>query len=112
MKRNIEIIFTATAASLLSLTALAEDKTPPIPARTDYAREHAGRSQGDRLQSAAKASDMIGMRVENYQGGTLGKIEDLALDLESGRIVQVILSSGGVVGVGDRLSAVPPGVLH
>jgi|GEM_PF-4526430 hypothetical protein len=50
----------------MSLTAFAEDNTPPIPARTDYAREHASLSQGDRLQSAAKASDMIGRRVDNY----------------------------------------------
>src|SRR6185436_9502962 len=42
----------------------------------------------------------------------LGKVEDLAIDVESGRILQVILSIGGFVGIGDPLTAVPPGALH
>ncbi len=39
-------------------------------------------------------------------------MEDLAVDVESGRIVQVILSTGGFIGIGDTLTAVPPGALH
>src|SRR6185436_4145711 len=34
------------------------------------------------------------------------------VDVESGRVIQVILSTGGVVGIGDTLTAVPPGALH
>jgi sporulation protein YlmC with PRC-barrel domain len=52
------------------------------------------------------------MAVNNYQDEKLGKVEDLAVDVESGRVVQVILSTGGFVGIGDRLTAVPPGALH
>jgi sporulation protein YlmC with PRC-barrel domain len=52
------------------------------------------------------------MEVKNYQDEKLGKVEDLALDVESGRIVQVILSTGGFIGIGDTLTAVPPGALH
>ncbi len=66
----------------------------------------------DRLNDAAKASDLIGMTVKNYQDEKLGKVEDLAVDVESGRIVQVILSTGGFIGIGDTLTAVPPGALH
>ncbi len=68
--------------------------------------------RADRLNGAAKASDLIGMAVKNYQDEKLGKVEDLAVDVESGRIVQVILSTGGFIGIGDTLSAVPPGALH
>jgi sporulation protein YlmC with PRC-barrel domain len=64
------------------------------------------------LNEAAKATDIIGMTVKNDQGQKLGKVDDLAVDVESGRIVQVILSSGGFVGMGDTLTAVPPEALH
>ncbi len=60
----------------------------------------------------AKAGDVIGMTVKNNQDEKLGKVEDLAVDVESDRIVQVILSSGGFMGVDNTLTAVPPGVLH
>jgi sporulation protein YlmC with PRC-barrel domain len=66
----------------------------------------------DRLQGAAKASDLIGMTVKNYQDEKLGKVDDLAVDVESGRVIQVILSTGGFIGIGDTLTAVPPGALH
>jgi len=66
----------------------------------------------ERLGRAEKSSDIIGMEVKNYQGEKLGKVDDLALDVETGRIVQVILSTGGFVGIGDTLHAVPPGALH
>ena len=52
------------------------------------------------------------MPVKNLRDEKLGKVEDLAVDVESGRIVQVILSTGGFLGVGDTLTAVPPGALH
>jgi sporulation protein YlmC with PRC-barrel domain len=81
--------------------------------RPDYNRDGTSHSRrADRLNGAAKASDVIGMTVENYQGEKLGKVEDVAVDVESGRIVQVILSTGGFIGIGDTQTAVPPGALH
>jgi len=52
------------------------------------------------------------MTVNNYQNEKLGKVDDLAVDVESGRILQVVLSIGGFIGIGDTLTAVPPGALH
>ncbi len=115
MKRTLPILFTATAASLLSFTVLAQDNNNrPQSDRPEYTRDRSARttSHAGRLHSAAKASDVIGMTVKNLQDEKLGTVEDLAVDVESGRIVQVILSTGGFIGVGDRLSAVPPGALH
>ncbi len=68
--------------------------------------------RAERLNDPAKAGDIIGMAVQNYQNDKLGKVEELAVDVESGRVVLVILSSGGFAGIGDRLTAVPPGALH
>src|ERR1035437_4120669 len=112
MKRKLQIIISASAASVLVFSALAQDTPNPKTDRPDYTRQRLARPQADRLNGAAKASDLIGMTVNNYQNEKLGKVEDLAVDVESGRIVQVILSTGGFLGIGDTLRAVPPGALH
>lgn len=113
MKLKSKIITGASVASLLALSALAQDSTAPRTAdqnHPDYRRSH---ERGmNRLNETAKASDIIGLTVKNYQGEKLGKVEDLAVDVESGRIVQVIISTGGLMGVGSSLTAVPPGALH
>jgi sporulation protein YlmC with PRC-barrel domain len=109
MKRKFQIIVSASAASVLAFSALAQD-TRNI--KTDGPVSTARAQRPNQLKDAAKASDVIGKTVLNNQGEKLGKVEDLALDVESGRIVQVILSTGGFIGIGDTLTAVPPGALH
>jgi hypothetical protein len=59
-----------------------------------------------------KASKVIGTAVQNLQNEKLGKVENILLDLSSGRIVAVIISSGGFLGIGDELSAIPPTTLR
>jgi len=54
----------------------------------------------------------MGMPVTNLQDEKLGKVENLLVDLSSGRVVEVIVSSGGFLGIGDELSAVPPTALR
>ena len=56
-------------------------------------------------------STLAGDKVSNLAGEDLGKIEDFMLDLESGRIAYAVLSFGGVLGIGDKLFAVPPEAL-
>ena len=55
-----------------------------------------------------KASELIGMNVENVSDQKVGDISNLGLDLRAGRIAYVILGSGGVLGVGDKLYVMPP----
>ena len=113
MKRKLQIIISASAASLLACSALAQDTPSPKMDRPEYTRDRLPQARSpDRLNDAAKASDVIEMTVKNYQNEKLGKVEDLAVDVESGRIVQVVLSTGGFLGIGDTLTAVPPGALH
>lgn len=110
MKKKMKTILTASTASVLAFAALAQASPDAHP---EYTRDRAPAARhADRLNGAAKASDVIGMTVKNYQDEKLGKVEDLGVDVESGRIVQVILSTGGFLGIGDTLTAVPPGALH
>ena len=53
------------------------------------------------------ASDVIGDRVRNMDGEDVGKIEDLVIDPEEGRIAYAVLSFGGVLGMGDKYFAIP-----
>jgi sporulation protein YlmC with PRC-barrel domain len=113
MKRKLQIISGASAASILTLTALAQETPNAKTGGTEITQERSTRAmRAERLGRAEKASDLIGMEVKNYQGEKLGKVDDLAVDLETGRIVQVILSTGGFLGIGDTQVAVPPGALH
>lgn len=66
----------------------------------------------DKLGGSLKSSDLLGMTVRNNQNDKLGKVEDLGVDVESGRILEVVLSTGGFLGIGDTLTAVPPGAFH
>lgn len=100
-------------ASLLTCIAMGQDATNPKTDRSDYSRHESSQDRRtDRLNGAAKASELIGMEVKNYQDEDLGEVQDLVVDMESGRVVQVILSSGGFLGIGSLLTAVPPGALH
>ena len=58
-------------------------------------------------RSAFPASKLIGENVVDNKGDHLGKIEDLAVDLEQGRIRYAILSFGGFLGMGEKRFAVP-----
>jgi len=55
------------------------------------------------------ASSITGDTVKNAQGENLGNVKDVMLDLDTGRIAYVVLSYGGVMGMGDKLFAVPWG---
>ncbi|HEX2965035.1 MAG TPA: PRC-barrel domain-containing protein [Syntrophorhabdaceae bacterium] len=52
-------------------------------------------------------STLTGDRVRNRSDEDLGKVEEIMIDLESGNIAYVVLSYGGVLGVGEKLFAVP-----
>ncbi len=53
------------------------------------------------------ASTLRGDSVVNAENEKLGSIEELMIDLRSGRIACAVLSSGGFPGMGDKLFAIP-----
>jgi sporulation protein YlmC with PRC-barrel domain len=54
-----------------------------------------------------KASDLMGMRIENNQGESLGRISDLAVDPVTGKVDFAVVGYGGFLGIGDKHVAVP-----
>ncbi|RFU44835.1 PRC-barrel domain-containing protein [Paraburkholderia sp. DHOC27] len=53
------------------------------------------------------ASTLGGDKVLSTEGDDIGKIKDIMLDVRSGRIAYAVLSSGGFLGIGDKLLAIP-----
>ena len=53
------------------------------------------------------ASTIKGDKVVNRAGEDLGKIEELMIDLQDGRVAYAVLSFGGFLGMGDKLFAIP-----
>jgi len=56
---------------------------------------------------ALSASSLNGTNVVNPMGENLGHVEDLMIDLNTGRILYTVLSFGGILGIGNKLFAVP-----
>ncbi len=84
--------------------------TPAYRASALLARSDGARSGG--MGFVQKASKLMGLPVKNLADEKIGGIENLIVDLPAGRIVAVIVSSGGFLGLGDTLSVVPPGALR
>ena len=53
------------------------------------------------------AGSLMGNHVRNAAGESLGKIEEIMIDVNAGRIAYAVLSFGGFLGIGDKLFAVP-----
>ena len=65
-------------------------------------------SSWSNLGYVQKASKLMGTSENNLHGEKIGKVENFIVDLPAGRIVAVIISSGGYLGMDDEMSAVPP----
>lgn len=53
------------------------------------------------------ATTLNGTKVVNLQGKDVGNIEDMMIDLDTGHISYAVLSFGGILGIGNKLFAVP-----
>jgi hypothetical protein len=75
---------------------------PDNPGQADVA----GASQ----RTLIAASALIEAKVTGLGGERLGRIAEVMSEAGTGRIAYVVLATGGVLGLGERLHAVPWGV--
>lgn len=59
------------------------------------------------IHSVLSAGTLKGDDVRNASGEDLGKIEEIMIDVSSGRVAYAVLSFGGFLGMGDKLFAIP-----
>jgi sporulation protein YlmC with PRC-barrel domain len=84
--------------------AKAEGKVDEARVPSDLRGEMA---PGGRYFQYRRASETIGMSVKNPQKEDLGDIDNLILDTREGRLVYAYISFGGLLGLGDKIAAVP-----
>jgi sporulation protein YlmC with PRC-barrel domain len=53
------------------------------------------------------AKSLVGDPVVDRAGNDIGRIEELMIDVATGRVAYAVLSFGGFLGVGDKLFAIP-----
>ncbi|HWI57308.1 MAG TPA: PRC-barrel domain-containing protein [Bacillota bacterium] len=78
------------------------DQTAAQPANQPTAAQPAGASATD-----IRLSKLKGAEVKSNAGETLGKMEDLVIDPQTGKIRFAILGRGGVLGMGAKHVPVP-----
>ena len=58
------------------------------------------------------AGTLIGDKVINQQNEEVGKIEELMISVNDGRVGYAVMSFGGVLGFGNKFFALPWSTLH
>jgi sporulation protein YlmC with PRC-barrel domain len=53
------------------------------------------------------ATSIVGDKVENAQGEDLGSIDNLMINLQTGRVEYAVIEYGSVLGIGGKLFAIP-----
>ena len=53
------------------------------------------------------AETLTGDPVTNAKGEDLGKVTEIMIDVRRGRVAYAVLSTGGFLGIGDKLFAIP-----
>lgn len=89
------------ACGLIGSTALAADPPATNPQDTGVA------VGAMKVAKTFRASKLTGMTVKNLQNEKLGTIDDFVIDMQNGRVSYVALGVGGVLGIGEKLFAVP-----
>ncbi len=120
------LLLTAALISVLNLGALlpvhAQDSKSKAEASDDQQATKISQNQNSpahpekvsekellnkKVTKVNKASSFVGMSVKNLQNQTLGKVEDLVFNPESGKIAYAVLSVGGFLGMNEKYIAVP-----
>jgi len=75
--------------------------------RDEYYEAPVGAGYAPEYRRVLSAATVTGDRVRNPAGEDLGKVEEIMLDVPTGRVAYAVISFGGFLGIGDKLFAVP-----
>ena len=101
MKKHLIIILLAVFGLFVGMNGFTQEKKGP-----EIGEPGSKPAEGERI-NAFMVDKIIGSKVINAKGETLGKIEDLVFDIDTGRILYAILDFGGFLGIGSKLFPVP-----
>ena len=101
-RRTVEETRSVPAGSLLTASAVAPSRSTGTEVYSPTSSTYATSSL-----NLMRAGDLKGLKVRNRANEDLGKIDELMIHLDSGKIAYAVLSFGGILGIGDKLFAVP-----
>jgi sporulation protein YlmC with PRC-barrel domain len=101
MKKHLIIVLLAMVGLFLGTNGFTQEKKGEEIGKTSNKT-----TEGLRI-NAFMVNKIIGSKVINMKGEPLGKIEDLVVDIDTGRIMYAVLESGGFLSIGDKLFPVP-----
>jgi sporulation protein YlmC with PRC-barrel domain len=64
-------------------------------------------SKTTHTRTTLSASSLIGDAIVNPRGDDLGSLKELMIDVDTGRVAYGVLESGGFLGLGSKLFAIP-----
>jgi sporulation protein YlmC with PRC-barrel domain len=93
------------AALLLGGVVIADEVE--VKAGRDGVGVKVGTDADAKHGESMRISELTGLNVRNEANEDLGQIEDLVIDLDTGKVRYAAVSMGGFLGIGDKLFAVP-----
>lgn len=87
-------------------TSAAPGSLPPAHVAAEETRPVSLTSAAGEMR-LARGSVLKGLKVKNMEGEDLGKIDDIMIELETGKIAYAVLAFGGILGLASKLFAVP-----
>ncbi|MBI5383151.1 MAG: PRC-barrel domain-containing protein [Verrucomicrobia bacterium] len=89
------------------------DTNKAVPEVTDTNKSSAWNKLSDLLApgpqfGADKSTDLLGKTVRGSDNAKFGEFGDCLIDLPQGRIVAGLVKSGGLLGIGETVRAIPP----
>src|SRR5436190_16263570 len=93
MKNSIGIQFTIITAKMLGIAA--STAAPPTAANTNSVIGRALGKQSNNIGTFEEAKQVIGGDLKDRQNKSVGKVDDVVVDLESGKILYAIGSMTG-----------------
>jgi sporulation protein YlmC with PRC-barrel domain len=92
--RNIQLLAAVVAMLAGGGAALAETAT-------------VGKLDAKTTGSTVRVSQLMGANIQNPKEESVGEVSDIVVDATNGKIRYAAVTYGGVLGIGDKLFAVP-----
>lgn len=109
-QQDNELVLNVTEQQLKEMKGFDDDHWPSDASGYWGDPQAASMNGSARLAAAGpviKASEYLDGEVNNFKGEELGEIEDLAIELKTGKIKYAVIEHGGLLGIGEKLVAVP-----
>ena len=109
MRKTMLIAFVLIFAVIslgITGTSSGQKKMGDEGAMGPQAQESYEPDKGERV-NAFMVEKIVGSKVRNMKGEDLGTIQDIVVDIDSGRILYAVMDVGGFLGIGGKLFPVP-----